>query len=834
MAAEPSERRNSNSQLLHELESLSQSLYQSHTARRTASLVLPRSSAPPSAPLVSDDHPEPRNRHRRLSMSPWRSRPKPDHHIPTTAAADSSTEAVAATTDKKGIWNWKPMRALSHIGMHKLGCLFSVEVVAVQGLPASMNGLRLSVHVRKKETRDGAVQTMPSRVLQGCADFEEMLFIRCHIYCTGGGSDKKPLQLEPRPFLVSVLAIDAPELDFGKSSVDLSALVRESMERNLEGVRLKQREARFGLSGKARGGELVLKLGFQIMEDGGVGLYGQHTEAKRGKHSAASPSSSTSSPFARKHSKSSFSVTSPRIPSRSESFQSSVPAVDVHGMDELNLDEPASPPPPQPQQPAPASAEAEADIDVPDFEVVDKGVEILEEGARAEGGDPPDSEAAAAGEVVKEVVVGHDPAHERRMTELDSIAKQIMALESMIGDGNADGGDDGLFKESEPQRLDAEEETVTREFLQMLELEERKSKFDSSMPKSDDDEPFDSKSYLSDLGKGLGPVVQTRDGGYLMSTNPFDVIVSKRESPKLAMQLSRPLVLPPRDSDTGFEVFQRMAALGADELSARLLSVAAMDELTGKTAEQVAFEGIASAIVSARGKEEGASSSAARSIAAVKAMASAMAEGRRERIVSGIWNVREGAAVAAEEMVTFAAQKIEAMAVEAVKVQAEMGEEDAPFEMSPLATGDERVLSEVVPLEEWVKRESGRGEAVTVLVVVQMRDTVRRYEVVGAPMVVLVQGVAEEEERFKVVSLHVGGLKVRGGGGKRSVWDAEKQRLTAAQWLVAYGMGKAGGKKGKNAQQGKGGQDSMWSLSARVMADMWIKSMRNPDVKFPK
>ncbi|KAK1321111.1 hypothetical protein QJS10_CPA03g02458 [Acorus calamus] len=784
--AEPSERRNSNSQLLHELESLSQSLYQSHTARRSASLVLPRNSAPtrPSAPLVSDGHPEPRNRHRRLSMSPWRSRPKPDHHIPTittttTTTTDSSSEAEATTTDKKGIWNWKPMRALSHIGMHKLGCLFSVEVVAVQGLPASMNGLRLSVHVRKKETRDGAVQTMPSRVLQGCADFEETLFVRCHIYCTGGGSDKKPLQLEPRPFLVSVLAIDAPELDFGKSSVDLSALVRESMERNIEGVRLKQREACFGLSGKARGGELVLKLGFQIMEDGGVGLYGQHTEAKRGKHSAASPSSSTSSPFARKHSKSSFSVTSPRIPSRLESFQSSVPPVDVHGMDELNLDEPASPPL-QPQQPARASAEAEADIDVPDFEVVTRGWRSSRR------------------------------AHERRV--------EILRIP---------------MRRRRGRWLDAEEETVTREFLQMLELEERKSKFDSSTPKSDDDDPFDSKSYLSDLGKGLGPVVQTRDGGYLMSTNPFDVIVSKRESPKLAMQLSRPLVLPPRDSDTGFEVFQRMAALGADELSARLLSVAAMDELTGKTAEQVAFEGIASAIVSARGKEEGASSSAARSIAAVKTMASAMAEGRRERIVSGIWNVKEGA-VSAEEMVAFAAQKIEAMAVEALKVQAEMGEEDAPFEMSPLASGDERVLSEVVPLEEWVKRECGRGEAVTVLVVVQMRDTVRRYEVVGAPMVVLVQGVEEEEERFKVVSLHVGGLKVRGGGGKRSVWDAEKQRLTAAQWLVAYGMGKAGGKKGKNAQQGKGGQNSMWSLSARVMADMWIKSMRNPDVKFRK
>ncbi|GLT64105.1 hypothetical protein SLA2020_366170 [Shorea laevis] len=53
MAAEYSEKTNSNTHLLEELEALSQSLYISHTStnRRTASLALPRSSVPsiPSA-----------------------------------------------------------------------------------------------------------------------------------------------------------------------------------------------------------------------------------------------------------------------------------------------------------------------------------------------------------------------------------------------------------------------------------------------------------------------------------------------------------------------------------------------------------------------------------------------------------------------------------------------------------------------------------------------------------------------------------------------------------------------------------------------------------------
>ena len=79
--------------------------------------------------------------------------------------------------------------------------------------------------------------------------------------------------------------------------------------------------------------------------------------------------------------------------------------------------------------------------------------------------------------------------------------------------------------------------------------------------------------------------------------------------------------------------------------------------------------------------------------------------------------------------------------------------------------------------------------------------------------------------RYKVWSLQVGGMKVRSGGA-RIGWDTEKQRLTTLQWLVAYGIGK----KGKRGVEK--GPDVLWSVSARVMADMWLKSIRNPDVKF--
>lgn len=856
-------RRDSNAQLLEELEALSQSLYQTHTSttRRTASLALPRSSLPsiPSAEDVgvarTDDRLN-KPRSRRMSLSPWRSRPKLDDDDKQQTERNSVSsnqreprKLEEAAPEKKGIWNWKPIRAITHIGMHKMSCLFSVEVVTVQGLPASMNGLRLSVCVRKKETKDGAVNTMPSRVSQGAADFEETLFLKCHVYCTPGNG--KPLKFEPRPFWIYAFAVDAQELDFGRSAVDLSKLIEESMEKSYEGTRVRQWDISFNLAGKAKGGELVVKLGFQIVEkDGGIGIYNQAQpkESKSGKS------------FGRKQSKTSFSVPSPRLTSQSEAWTPSQAraSADVPGMDDLNLDEPAPIPSTSPSIKKSEEPKIE-DLDLPDFEVVDKGVEIQnkEEELDKEESEKSVEEKSTSSEVVKEVV--HDQAHLNRLSELDSIAQQIKALESMMGGENLGKNDE----ESDSQRLDADEENVTREFLQMLEEEDGDGSFKSDnklsypeipplqLEETEDSSEIESKSYLSDLGKGLGCVVQTRDGGYLAAMNPLNTQVSRKDSPKLAMQISKPFILASTQSLSGFELFQRMACSGLEELSSKVVALMSTDELIGKTAEQIAFEGIASAIIQGRNKE-GASSTAARAIAAVKAMATALSTGRKERISTGIWNLNE-IPLTIEEILAFSMQKLEEMSVEALKIQAEMAEEEAPFDVSALNVkigGKDQnqihPLDSAVPFEDWMKKfnfatyasKLEDPESITMAVVVQLRDPLRRYEAVGGPVVGIIHAKEaemeeksskyEEERRFKVTSLHVGGLKVR-GGGKRNAWDSEKQRLTAMQWLVAYGIGKAV-KKGKHLSSK--GPDLLWSLSSRVMADMWLKPIRNPDVKF--
>ncbi|KMZ76336.1 Plastid movement impaired1 [Zostera marina] len=857
---------NKDTQQLQELEALSQTLYQSHNARRTNSLILPRSSdkTPPNhynkqAQLPTQQYNQNPPRSRRLSSitSPWRSRqsPKPSKNIAEPSSSMRMTIDETETiidSKKKGIWNWKPMRAISHIGMQKMACLFSVEVLAIQGLPASMNGLRLSVLVRKMETKEGAVQTMPSRVLQGTADFEETMYIRCSVYCTGGPPTGKPLKLEPRPFFINVTAIEAPELDLGNNSIDLSSLVRESIETNIQGERIRKWDQDFILVGKARGGQLMLKLGFQIMEDGGVGIYSQPiSEWKTSTPRVDSPS------FARKQSKYSFSITSPRTtPSKMKKL------ADHKEIDEFKLDEPTPPSPAPLVNLRPASKKSkeddeEEDDEFPEFQVLDKGILVEKKETKSGSGE--------ANVVVKEVVIQQqqqqNPKNTLRLEELNAIANQIKDMESTIllaGKTN-----------KSKFTLDPDEETATREFLQMLDLQEidnpmLKSNTKLNIPKSltgisindkdnyeedeevekEDESPnSEPKAFISDLGKRLGPVVQTKDGGYLTSANPSEGEVQKKEAPKLAIQMSKPLIITDHKSNTGFELFQRLAAMGSEMLKSKLVSMSEMDDLTGKTPEQVAFEGVATSIISGRSDEEGANSSTAKLFATLKNMSSAMSSGRRERARTDVWKTggEKKQAVVAEELLAYSLQRIESMSVEALKIQAGMTGEEAPFEVFPVYD-NEFNLDSIVTLEEWMKtnrnskeeeeeeeeeeEKEGRGvgDDVTVVVVLLMRDPARNYEKVGTTVVGMVQAVGIGNGKYKVGSVHVGGMMGNGG-----------ERLTAMQWMVECGI--CEGKKMKDiTPRGGGGRgrNVIWSLSSRIMADMWLKAMRNPDIKFQK
>ncbi|KAM0870169.1 hypothetical protein ACQ4PT_040196 [Festuca glaucescens] len=794
--------------------------------RRTASLAIARSGD--DGPRIVDGAGREGRRarsSRRLSLSSWlgpRSRPPPDPQADDdeTASADSRTREPTperiGTAGPPSSWrSWKPVRAISHIGKRRAGCLFSVEVAAVRGVPASMDGLRLAVAVRKAETRDGAMQTMPARVSRdGSAEFDETLFVKCSLYFTGGPGTGKPLKLEPRRFILSVVPVEAPDIRLGTYAVDVSSLVLDSLQRSNEGRRVRWFDRAYGLAGKAAGGELLLRLGFQLMEDAGLRLYTQAAGPGTGRSSSRDVSVSPAR--ARAHSKNSFSISS-STPKLSASDASISPSMRAYRqlLDRLNVDKRADD-----DELSTASGAGDGDYaSIPEYEVVDKGVET-----------------------VKEVV--HFQAQRDVLRELDSIADQIEAIEALM----ASGGKKSPRGAGQQPSLDADEEMVTVEFLRKLEAvdDDKYRKLKQPMTPRSREAAATTPPVVPDLGQSLGPAVQTRDGGFLLSMNPFNVPLASRDvPPMLAMQLSRPFVLPSAMAATGFDVLQKMAAAGGpNEVRDKLVSLGGMESLTGKTPEQVGFEGIAEAVIGGRRTEGGASSSAGRSVQLVRKFAAAVSEGRRERVATGIWSAGSDPETL-EEVLAFSLQKLEAMAVDALMIQADMADEDPPFEVAP-AAGEMDVFDALVPSDEWSETRGVSDGRVTVVAAIQLRDPSRRYEAVGAPMVAVVQsarmlGAAGiSGGRFKVRSLHVGGVQTRsssGVGGSAS-WRAERQKLTAMQWTVAHGPGRAGKRvqtppssQAAKARQQQRRPDVVWSLSSRVLAGMWLKTVRNPDVK---
>lgn len=167
-------------------------------------------------------------------------------------------EVSAAAEKKKGLWSWKPFRALAHVGQQKFNCLFTVHVHGIEGLPASVNGLRLGVHFAKKD--DVGVQTLPSRVSHGHCEFQETLNTRCSIHGTKNGA--KGMKWEAKQFVLTVIALDVDELVLARHKLELTRLLPESIEDDV--AKQDMWTTTFKLAGKAQGGTLIVTFGAEI------------------------------------------------------------------------------------------------------------------------------------------------------------------------------------------------------------------------------------------------------------------------------------------------------------------------------------------------------------------------------------------------------------------------------------------------------------------------------------------------------------------------------------------------------------------------------------------
>jgi hypothetical protein len=119
--------------------------------------------------------------------------------------------------------------------------------------------------------------------------------------------------------------------------------------------------------------------------------------------------------------------------------------------------------------------------------------------------------------------------------------------------------------------------------------------FDCSPPKSSGgfgspidlppEEPFE----LPALGQGLGSFLQTKNGGFLRSMNP-SIFQKAKNSGHLIMQVSSPVVVPAEMGSGIVDIQQRLASIGIEKLSMQANKLMPLEDITGKTMQQVAWE----------------------------------------------------------------------------------------------------------------------------------------------------------------------------------------------------------------------------------------------------
>ncbi|XP_038878740.1 protein PLASTID MOVEMENT IMPAIRED 1-RELATED 1 [Benincasa hispida] len=485
-------------------------------------------------------------------------------------------------------------------------------------------------------------------------------------------------------------------------------------------------------------------------------------------------------------------------------------------------------------------------------------------------------------------------------------------------------------------------------------------------------EPFE----LPPLGEGLGSFIQTKSGGFLRSMNPA-IFQNAKSGGNLIMQVSTPVVVPAEMGSGIMEILQRLASVGIEKLSMQANKLMPLEDITGKTMQQVAWEAITTLEGSERqGIPQSEPVFKQDPFDRRKTSMGKSSGSRHEKFSSNSMRGEpETEYVSLEDVAPLALDKIEALSMEGLRIQSGMSEDEAPSNISAQSIGEfsalrgkgidisgslglegtaglqlldikdngddvDGLMGLSLSLDEWMRLDSGElddeeiisehtskvlaahhansldfihggtkggrrgksssrkcgllGNNFTVALMVQLRDPLRNYEPVGAPMLSLIQvervfippkpkiyntvsevrnNYDEEDEivarierkeepeekaseqqgipQFRITEVHVAGIKTE---PNKKLWgtSTSNQQKSGSRWLVANGMGKS--KKhpflktkaaapkssapelSKVQPPGDREKDSLWSISsgAKWKAFSALNPLvRNPNVVFP-
>ncbi|XP_027368749.1 protein PLASTID MOVEMENT IMPAIRED 1-RELATED 1-like [Abrus precatorius] len=430
---------------------------------------------------------------------------------------------------------------------------------------------------------------------------------------------------------------------------------------------------------------------------------------------------------------------------------------------------------------------------------------------------------------------------------------------------------------------------------------------------------------LPPLAKGLGHLLQTKDGGFLRSMNP-SLFTNSKNCGSLIMQVSNPLVMPAEMGSGIMEILQCLASVGLEKLSKQANKLMPLEDITGKTMQQISWE--------AKPVLEGELWQCHLQHDSVTGQDSTCLQRRLEGTLTGglksgklnsswVGNERGSEFVSLEDLTPLAMDKIEALSLEGLRIQSGMSEEDAPSNIIAQSFGDlldikdnsddvDGIMGLSLTLDEWMRLDSGDiddidnirkspgskggllGNNFTVALMVQLRDPLRNYYHVGAPMLALIQVErvfvppkqkiytcvseagnnndeddecervasvemkankeeenAEEESipQFRIAEVHVAGLKTV--PHRKKLWGTPCQQQSGSRWLIANGMGKSNKNpllKSKAASNSSAqattkvqSGDTLWSISSCIYGTgtKWKElvalnpHIRNPNIIIP-
>ncbi|CAA0836906.1 Unknown protein [Striga hermonthica] len=442
---------------------------------------------------------------------------------------------------------------------------------------------------------------------------------------------------------------------------------------------------------------------------------------------------------------------------------------------------------------------------------------------------------------------------------------------------------------------------------------------------------------LPPLAEGVGPFVRTENGGFVRSMSPA-LFENSKNGGSLIMQVSSPVVVPAEMGSGVMDILQGLASVGIEKLSVQANKLMPLEDITGKTIEQIAWQSAQSLEGPRRQdlqpNEFGISKNARNERKGANGKSHVPNSSKSHCNPTS----SDSEYVSLEDLAPLAMDKIEALSIEGLRIQSGMSDQGSAPNITTQSIGEfsalkgktagvdgpigldgtcglqlmdikddgqaqeggpDGLMGLSLTLDEWMKLDSGeidenelasertskilaahhatsleafrgrsrgdkrRGRArkygllgnnFTVALMVQLRDPLRNYEAVGAPMLALVQvervfvppkpkihgtvcmvrdsvekedddenvveklkdEVREEEviPEYKITEVSVAGLKAE-EGSKRKLWGSSvNQQQTGSRWLLANGMGKKNSKT--QPMKSKSSGDALWSISCRA------------------